>query len=296
MINLQSVFQETSELLDEKMDRLLPEPDYGKEGRLFEAMRYSTLSQGKRIRPFLTIAAAGLFGVSKTSSLQTAAAIEFVHAYSLIHDDLPAMDNDDMRRGQPSCHKKFDEATAILAGDALLTLSFEILADPTTHADSAVRSELISSLAKAAGGRGMVGGQMMDLACEHSDLSINEITRLQRMKTGALFAISCEAGAILGKASRNLRTALKGYAYCIGLAFQITDDLLDTLGSSDKTGKSVRKDKAAGKATYVSALGLEQAKDQSKMLSDQAISHLEVFDSRADILRDLARFVIERQN
>ena len=296
MTNLQKAFQETSELLDEKMSKLLPEPDYGKEGRLFEAMRYSTLSQGKRIRPFLTVSAAGLFGVGKSSSLQTASAIEFIHAYSLIHDDLPAMDNDDLRRGQPSCHKKFDEATAILAGDALLTFAFEILADVSTHADSTVRMELVSSLAKAAGGRGMVGGQMMDLVCQHADLTINEITRLQRMKTGALFAISCEAGAILGKASRNLRTALKGYAYCIGLSFQITDDLLDAIGTTDKTGKRVRKDVDAGKATYVSALGLEKARDQAKMLSDQALAHLEVFDERADLLRDLARFVIERQN
>lgn len=294
-MRLHTVLEETSSLIDEQMDLLLPQPEYGKEGRIFEAMRYSTLSQGKRLRPFMVVASAGLFGVSKMSSLYTAVAIEFVHAYSLIHDDLPAMDNDDMRRGQPSCHKKFDEATAILAGDALLTLAFEILSDPATHADSAVRSELVLSLAKAAGGRGMVGGQMMDLACEHKSLTINEITRLQRMKTGELFAISCEAGAILGKASRNLRMALKGYAYAIGLAFQITDDVLDAVGSSDNTGKQVRKDKAAGKATYVSSLGLDKARDQARMLSDQAISHLEVFDERANLLRELARFVIERQ-
>lgn len=294
-MRLQEVLNETSHLVDEEMHKLLPEPEFGKESRLFEAMRYSTLSQGKRLRPFMVVASAGLFGVSKMSSLHTAVAIEFVHAYSLIHDDLPAMDNDDMRRGQPSCHKKFDEATAILAGDALLTLAFEILTDASTHSDSAVRSELVCSLARAAGGRGMVGGQMMDLACEHKSLTINEITRLQRMKTGELFAVSCEAGAILGKAARSLRMALRGYAYAIGLAFQITDDVLDAVGSSDKTGKAVRKDKAAGKATYVSALGLDKARDQASMLSDQAISHLEVFDERADVLRELARFVIERQ-
>ncbi len=294
-MRLYTVLEETSALIDEQMNLLLPQPEYGKEGRLFEAMRYSTMSQGKRLRPFMVVASAGLFGVGKACSLHTAVAIEFVHAYSLIHDDLPAMDNDDMRRGQLSCHKKFDEATAILAGDALLTQAFEILAAPVTHADSAVRVELISSLARAAGGRGMVGGQMMDLACEHKNLTINEITRLQRMKTGELFAISCEAGAILGKASRNLRMALKGYAYAIGLAFQITDDVLDAVGSADNTGKSVRKDKAAGKATYVSSLGLDKARDQARMLSDQAISHLEVFDERANLLRELARFVIERQ-
>lgn len=294
-MQLDTALEQTSSLIDEQMDKLLPQPEYGKEGRIFEAMRYSTLSQGKRLRPFMVVASAGLFSVGKKSSLHTAVAIEFVHAYSLIHDDLPSMDNDDMRRGQASCHKKFDEATAILAGDALLTLAFEILADADTHADSAVRVELIASLAKAAGGRGMVGGQMMDLACEHKSLTINEITRLQRMKTGELFAVSCEAGAILGKASRNLRMALRGYAYAIGLAFQITDDILDAVGSSDKVGKHVRKDKAAGKATYVSSLGLEKARDQAKMLSDQAIAHLEAFDNRADLLRELARFVIERQ-
>lgn len=294
MSKLQPALQEIAELLDETMEKLLPETDYSYESRLFEAMRYSSLSKGKRLRPFLAVVSAGLFGVSRNCSLQTAAAIEFVHVYSLVHDDLPAMDNDDFRRGKPSCHRQFDEATAILTGDALLTFAFEILADPSTHADSAVRVELISNLAKAAGARGMVGGQMMDLVCDSKELSINEITRLQRMKTGALFATACEAGAILGKASRNSRTALKGYAHAIGLAFQITDDLLDATGYEEGSS-AVRVDKSAGKPTYITALGVEKARDQAAILARQAVAHLEPFDERANLLRELAIYVVDRK-
>lgn len=289
MSRLEEARAEVADLLYEKMDMLLPEPEVGKGRHLLEAMRYSVLSNGKRLRPFLTVMTSNLFGVSKISSLQTAAAIEFVHAYSLIHDDLPAMDDDDSRRGQPSCHVKYDEATAILAGDALLTLAFEVLADPSTHYDPSVRAELVLSLSKSSGYRGMVGGQMLDLSADHEKLDINQITRLQRMKTGAMFVVSCEAGAILAKAPRQLRNAIKGYANDMGLAFQITDDLLDHVNDD-------RNDKTEGKATFVSAMGREKAEGQAIMLAKQAISHLDVFDDRADLLRELAGFVIEREN
>jgi farnesyl diphosphate synthase len=297
--DLQEALIEASELLWEKMDHLLPEPEVGKGRRLLEAMRYAALSEGKRLRPFLTVTSANLFGVSIMSSLQTAAAVEFVHAYSLVHDDLPAMDDDDLRRGQPSCHKKFDEATAILTGDALLTFAFEVLADPSTHFDPSVRSELVGAMARAAGHQGMVGGQVLDMTMDHAKLGINEITRMQKMKTGALFVVSCEMGAILGKAPRNLRNALKAYANDLGLAFQITDDLLDAeaTGVTDAdTDFSYRTDKTVGKATFVTSLGEDKAREQAKILANQAISHLSVFDERANLLRDLARFIIERQS
>jgi farnesyl diphosphate synthase len=263
------------------------------ESRLAEAMRYSTLSGGKRLRPFLVLASANLFGVGKGSSIQTAAAIEFIHTYSLIHDDLPALDNDDMRRGKPSAHKQFDEATAILTGDALLTYAFEVLSDITTHSDSSVRAELVLSVARACGYRGMVGGQMMDLISDVKKMTIEETTRLQRMKTGELFAISCEAGAILGKAAHPLRNALRGYALGLGLAFQITDDILDAEGT--KKGSKTRQDKSSGKATYVSAMGLEKSRKQAQMLANQAISHLDVFGKKAQLLKELAQFVVNRK-
>lgn len=295
MTDLQQALEDISRSLEEKMDRLLLTPENGGE-RVEEAMRYSSLSGGKRLRPFLVIASADLFGVSRESSLLTAAAIEFIHTYSLIHDDLPAMDNDPMRRGKPSCHVQFDEATAILAGDALLTYAFQILADPSTHPDTAVRCELVRSAAVAAGSRGLVGGQMMDLQSEKQELPVDAIIRLQRMKTGELFALSCESGAILGKAPRPLRNALRGYANDMGLSFQIRDDLLDAEGSREKLGKAVRKDGSAGKATLVSVLGLERAREQAKILAAQAINHLNVFDKKADTLRELANFVITRQS
>ena len=290
--DLEESLLEISELLYDKMDKLLPDPSTTLESELIEAMRYSVLSHGKRLRPFLTVISASLFGVSKTSSLQTAAAIEFVHAYSLIHDDLPSMDDDSTRRGQPSCHIKYSESTAILAGDALQSIAFEILADQSTHYDASVRSELVRCLARAIGHRGMAGGQVLDLISETKKLSINEITRLQRMKTGALFAISCEAGAILGKANRSLRNALKGFAHDIGLAFQITDDLLDA-EDPDESSQS-RLDKSKDKATFVSAMGKQKARDQAEILSKQALTHLENFDERADLLRQLSNYVVTR--
>lgn len=266
------------------------------EAKVIEAMRYSALAGGKRLRPFLTVESSKLFGVNPESAMLTAAAIEFVHTYSLVHDDLPAMDNDDFRRGKPSCHKQFGEAAAILAGDALLTYSFEVLANPRVHADANVRCELIRALARASGVRGMVGGQMMDLDAEHQELSVDEVIRLQRLKTGELFAVSCEAGAILGKAPDAMRARLQRYAHDMGLAFQITDDLLDVEGTRTETGKGVKKDAAKGKATLIAALGIERAREQAQTLAQQAVDHLSVFDARADQLRELARFVVSRKN
>ena len=284
----------TVKLTDSVLERLLKPPP-GLEARVYEAMRYSALSPGKRLRPLLVLASSRLFGVSRTCALQVAAAIEMVHAYSLIHDDLPAMDNSDLRRGRPTCHKAFDDATAVLAGDGLLTLAFEVLSDPDTHGDPAVRCELVAALAAAAGGTGMVGGQMIELIAESRVLDIGAITRLQRMKTGALIAFACEAGAILAKAAPELRTALRGYAHDLGLAFQIADDLLDVEGSSAETGKPVGADAAAGKATFVSILGAERARAQAELLVDQAVAHLDLFEQRAELLRQVARFVVNRR-
>jgi len=284
----------TVELTDAVLRGVLAAPP-GLEARVYEAMRYSALSPGKRLRPLLVVAGARLFGVARRSALQVAAAIEMVHAYSLIHDDLPAMDNSDLRRGRPTCHKAFDDATAVLAGDGLLTMAFEVLADPDTHGDPAVRCELVAALARAAGGAGMVGGQMIDLIAEKMPLDIGAITRLQRMKTGALIAFSCEAGAILAKAPAEPRTALRFYAHDLGLAFQIADDLLDVEGSAEETGKPVGADAAAGKATFVSILGVERARAQAELLVEQAVAHLDLFAQRAELLRQVARFVINRR-
>ncbi len=285
-----------AESVERTMDRLLPSGTSG-EARVFDAMRYSSMGGGKRLRAFFVLAGATLFKVRTLPALRTASAIEFVHAYSLIHDDLPAMDDDDLRRGKPTCHKQFDEATAILAGDALQALAFEVLAHEDTHGDPAVRTALVSELAKAAGARGMVGGQMLDLLAEQddSDQSIGAITHLQRLKTGALISFSCTAGAVLGKASESLRMALSGYAHDLGLAFQIVDDLLDIEGSAEELGKATGKDQAAGKATFVSILGVERARAQAGMLARQAAAHLEPFGEAADLLRQATEFVVARR-
>ena len=283
-----------AQMTDAVLDKFLVAPP-DLEARVYEAMRYSALAPGKRLRPFLVLASSDLFGVAQRCALQVAAAGEMVHAYSLVHDDLPAMDDSDLRRGRPTCHKEFDEATAILAGDGLLTAAFEVLADPDTHGDPAVRCELVAALAGAAGAAGMVGGQMIDLIAEHQTLDICAITRLQRMKTGALIAFSCEAGAILAKAPHELRTALRGYAHDLGLAFQIADDLLDVEGSAEETGKPVCADIASGKATFVSILGVTRARAQAELLIRQAMAHLDLFEQRAELLREAARFVITRR-
>jgi farnesyl diphosphate synthase len=294
MADLQKAMAENARAVSEMLDRLLKVGD-GREARLMEAMRYSSLGGGKRIRPFMVTAGARLFAVAESCALRAAAAVEMVHCYSLVHDDLPAMDDDDLRRGQPTCHVRFDEATAILAGDALLTRAFEVLAEIPTHPDPQVRSQLVLALAKAAGADGMVGGQMLDLLAENERLDMPEITRLQRMKTGALIAFACEAGAILGKAAEPARHALRAYAHDLGLAFQIADDLLDVEGTAAEVGKKTGKDAAQGKATFVSLLGIERAKAQAQMLAEQAGRHLEMFDEKADYLRELARFVVLRR-
>jgi farnesyl diphosphate synthase len=285
---------EISEAVDRTLGRLLPETDLV-EAVLHDAMRYGVLNGGKRLRPFLAVQAAFLFNVDSSRARRLAAAIELVHCYSLIHDDLPAMDDAALRRGHPTVHKQFDEATAILAGDALLTLAFEVLSDPETHEDPRVRCELITELAKASGAHGMVGGQMLDLIGEEEEFDLGTISRLQRMKTGRLMAFACEAGAILGKASEPHRRALRNYAYDLGLAFQVTDDILDVEADPQDTGKEKGKDEAAGKSTFVSAMGKEQARERAEMVVRQATAHLNVFGSRADILKELAEYVLARR-
>ncbi|NVJ68989.1 MAG: polyprenyl synthetase family protein [Alphaproteobacteria bacterium] len=264
------------------------------EDRVIEAMRYSVFSGGKRLRPFLVLAGAELFGVDKPQALRVAAAIECIHCYSLIHDDLPAMDDDDLRRGKPTVHKQFDEATAILAGDALMSVAFEILSDEATHSDPYVRLELVKHLARASGHHGMVGGQMIDLSAAELDLDEIGVHRMQQMKTGALICFSAEAGAIMGHAGKQARSSLHGYARDLGLAFQIADDLLDVEGDEDAVGKAIGKDEEAGKATLVGLMGVERARKQAQILADQAIEHLAQFDDKASLLRAVAHFVINR--
>ena len=275
------------------LDHILKTPDQQKV-KLIEAMRYSVLDGGKRIRPFLVLASASLFSVDRRYALRVASAIEMVHCYSLIHDDLPAMDDDCMRRGQPTCHVKYDEATAILTGDALLTLAFEVLADEETNEDPEVRSNLVLALAQAAGTEGMVGGQMLDLISERKDLKMSDIASLQNMKTGKLIQVSCEAGAILGKSSPRDRLALIAFGKDLGLAFQIADDLLDHEGDEKNMGKKTGKDKEAGKATMVSLLGAKEARIHAKNLVANACEQLSVFGRKADLLADVAQFAIKR--
>ncbi len=292
-LSLTQAMEDTAADVELLLDRLLPMPE-GPEGRVAEAMRYATLGGGKRFRPYLACEAAKLFTVSEDRALRTAAAIECVHTYSLVHDDLPCMDDDDLRRGRPSTHKAFDEATAVLAGDALLTFAFEILGDADTHDDYRVRCDLVLGLAKAVGTHGMVGGQMIDMASEGTILDIGALTRLQQLKTGALIAFACESGAILGKASKDAHHALHAYAHDLGLAYQIIDDLLDEEGDSATLGKTAGKDRAKGKATFATILGPERAREQAGMLADQAIQHLDLFDEKADSLRSATSFVINR--
>jgi farnesyl diphosphate synthase len=293
MTSLKAAMAASANAVNEELDRLIPFVD-GPEGRLHEAMRYATLEGGKRLRPFCVLQTSQLFNVAEQAALRVAAVIEMVHCYSLVHDDLPAMDDDDLRRGRPTCHKAFDEATAVLAGDALLTKAFEVLAGPATHSDPQVRCELVWELATAAGSQGMVGGQMFDLLAAGLAMDVAAVTRLQNLKTGRLIGFSCEAGAILGKAPWQLRQALKAYAHDLGLAFQIADDLLDVEGDPAQVGKGLRKDADAGKATFVSLLGVERARAQAEMLARQASAHLDCFDDKADLLRQTARFVVDR--
>lgn len=291
---LQQALEETASGIKTTIETMLPLSDTP-ENRLVEAMRYATLEGGKRIRPFLVIESAKLFGVDVMRAKRVAAALEFIHCYSLVHDDLPAMDDADLRRGIPSLHKKYDEATAILAGDALLTLAFEVIAEPETAVDPYVRCELTSMLAKASGMHGMVGGQMLDLIGETANFDVGQISRLHRMKTGMLMSFACEAGAVLGRADETRKRALRSYAFDLGLAFQVTDDILDVEGDPAETGKEQGKDAASGKSTFVTTLGAEQAKMRAEMLVAQAVRHLHVFDNRADTLRAFARYVLERR-
>lgn len=291
---LQQAMDDVVSAVNRTIERLLPATDLA-ESRLYDAMRHGTLAGGKRLRPFLAVQSAFLFNVDSTRARRVAAAVEFVHCYSLIHDDLPSMDNASLRRGHPTVHKQYDEATAILAGDALLTLAFEILSEPETHEDPRVRCELIRALAQAAGSHGMVGGQMLDLIGEHEEFDLGTISRLQRMKTGKLMAFACESGAILGKANEPHRRALCNYAYDLGLAFQVTDDILDVEADPQDTGKDGGKDEAAGKATFVSTMGKSGARERAEMLVKQATGHLHIFEGRADILKELAHYVLERR-
>ena len=283
--------------LDAALDMLLPLVE-GDEARLFDAMRYSAMGGGKRMRGFLVLEGARQFSVSRTAALRVAAAIEMIHAYSLVHDDLPAMDNDDLRRGKPTNHIAFDEATAILAGDALQCHAFTVLADEETHPDPAVRIELVRAISRAAGPRGMCGGQMLDMLAEQGNVPLEEaaIGRLQTLKTGKLIEVSAEAGAILGKANQQQRQALLSYGRDLGAAFQIADDVLDTTASAQEAGKATGKDAGAGKATLVGLLGLERARMQAERLVAQARAHLDPFGERADMLRALADFTITRRS
>lgn len=281
--------------MDAAFDALLPIPADAR-ARLVEAMRYAAIGGGKRIRPLLLTATAEMYGVSRESAVRAGVAIEAIHAYSLIHDDLPCMDDDRLRHGKPTVHVAYDEATAVLAGDSLHAFAFEIIADPATCADPFVRIELVRSLGNASGFQGMAGGQMMDLVAETSEFDLPTVTRLQQLKTGALLAASVEMGAILGRIPPEGRTHLRGYARDVGLAFQIVDDLIDHEGDARVAGKAVGKDAAAGKQTFVSLLGPERAREQAGLLVDQAIAHLAQHGKEADLLRELARYVAERDH
>ena len=294
LMSLTDAMAEAAADVELLLNQILAGPK-GDQESLFKAMRYASLNGGKRLRPFLTMESARLFGAPDKYSLRVGAAVELIHCYSLIHDDLPAMDDDDLRRGKPSCHIEFDEATAILAGDALQAAAFETLADLKTHPDAEVRTALIKALSIASGGKGMVGGQMIDLASEHSNADMITITRIQRLKTGALISFSCEAGAIIGRASIEERQALLDYAHDLGLAFQIVDDLLDVLGTSKDTGKATQKDEAAGKATFVSLLGVSEAQERAELLIENAIERLDMFGKKAAHLRSIANFVVKRR-
>ncbi|MFT9409924.1 polyprenyl synthetase family protein [Acetobacter fabarum] len=282
-------------VIESTIDALLP-PTKGGDARLIDAMRYATLGGGKRLRGYLAVTAASLFGVPESQSARVAASVEMLHAYSLVHDDLPAMDDDDMRRGQPSTHRKFDEATAILAGDALQTRAFEILAAAHTHASADVRIDLLQSFAEASGAAGMVGGQMIDMEGEGRALPLDEVRHLHALKTGCLIRYSAEAGAILGQASADLRKRLRAYGANIGAAFQIADDVLDATATAEELGKTAGKDEASGKSTFVALLGIDGARNEAARVTEAAIAELAPFGAQADRLRDLAYYVIERRN
>ncbi len=294
-ITLEEAMKVASKTTDNTMRKILPS-NVTPWVKLFDAMHWSALGDGKKLRPFLVLQTAIMFDVSYTESVRCASALELVHSYSLVHDDLPAMDNASLRRGKASTHKKFDEATAILAGDALLTLAFEVLADEQTHADVNIRMELVKSLARASGGHdGMIAGQVLDMISEGQELDESTLNTLQDMKTGALINSSVEFGAIIGRASEEERTALKKYSSNLGLAFQITDDILDVIGDTKITGKEVGNDVDNNKATYVSILGLDKAKKHAQFKIDEAVKALTIFGDRAKMLCELAYYILNRQ-
>ena len=281
--------------VEQALDRLLPKP-HGLNARVQEAMRYATFAGGKRLRPFLVLQCARLYDVPESSALRAAAAIECVHTYSLVHDDLPCMDDDDLRRGRPTTHKAFDEATAVLAGDALLTAAFEILSDPATHPSGDVRCRLIARLAEAAGSNGMIGGQMIDMQAPTRAFDIDAVVTLQQLKTGALFAFSCEAGAILGEAGHAEEDRMRRYAADLGLAFQIADDLLDVTGTTEQLGKTAGKDIEQGKATFVSLYGIDEARKKARQYAESAAALLAGLGNAAPFLQELPRYIVERDS
>ncbi|MBY9067657.1 polyprenyl synthetase family protein [Hyphomonas sp. WL0036] len=293
MADFEQRLKEVADRVTVALDQLIP-PASGPEANLMRAMRHAALANGKRMRPFFVLEAGAMFGVSEKSLLRTAAALECVHCYSLVHDDLPCMDDDDFRRGQPTVHKAFDEATAVLAGDALLTLAFKILASSETHDDPAVRVMLIERLSDAAGARGMVGGQMIDMLEEESPRDLNTITRMQRLKTGALISYALESAAIIGHAREAERNALAGFANDLGLAYQIADDILDAEGDENVVGKALAKDKDAGKANFVTLLGVDGARQRVRLLAAQAKEHLAIFRDKAHILLHSVDYVLNR--
>jgi farnesyl diphosphate synthase len=294
-IRLDAAMTAMADAIDRQFDHLLALPE-DQRARLYEAMRHASIGGGKRMRPLLVKASCDLFNVGWESAIRTGLAVECIHVYSLIHDDLPAMDDDDMRRGKPTVHRAFDEATAILAGDCLHDLAFSILVDERTHPDPFARCELVKALALASGPAGMAGGQMMDLAAENMPFDLPTVTRMQQLKTGALIAFCVEAGAILARVPEEKRIGLRGYARDLGLAFQIADDLLDVEGDAAVTGKAVGKDAAAGKATFVSLMGAREARERAEMLVAQAKEHLRGFGSEAELLHDIADFAIRRSH
>lgn len=293
---LKKAIKETGNAVDDVINRLIPKSNE-LESQLFDAMRYCTLEGGKRMRPLLVLTSCELFNVDYSCAVRAAAAVEMVHAYSLVHDDLPAMDDAKLRRGRPSLHCEFDEATAILAGDALQSLAFEVVADPDTHPDANIRIKLIQGLARAIGPRGMCGGQMLDLISEKQDLDVGAVTRMQKMKTGALIMFACEVGAIMGKASPKHAMALRNYAHDFGMAFQMTDDLLDLMGVQQDMGKETGKDAKAGKKNFLAFMAPGEARAKAELLVSQCVHHLSIFEpARVEILVDLAKFLLERKN